>query len=60
MKQKNMKIKVIVVIITVIILFTQSTNVYADEKLKNTTRVYFASGVTKGSGQRRLYFIRKL
>ena len=57
---KNLKIKVTFVIIAVIVIFTKSNIVYADNKLKNTTRIYFASGVTKGSGQRRLYFTRKL
>ena len=52
--------KKLIVLIIIIFLCLVSKNVYATEELKNATRVYFSSGVTQNSGQRRLYFTRKL
>lgn len=59
----NKSIRFLVKIVGLIIfflIFLVTNKVYADENLKNTTRVYFSSEVTQNSGQRRLYIARKL
>ena len=59
-ENKSIKKKIIISALVLIAIFSMPKKVYANEELKNMTRLYFSSGVTQNSGQRRLYFIRKL
>lgn len=59
-ENKSIKKKIIISALVLIAIFSMPKKVYANEELKNMTRLYFSSGVTQNSGQRRLCFIRKL